>query len=497
VAAERIAAAIPADVHRLMATLWAAGHAAYVVGGSLRDVLLGRPAADWDLATDALPDVTLALFPGAVYENRFGTVGVRLGGAVYEITTFRREHQYADFRRPQRVEFGATIEEDLARRDFTVNAMAWGAPAPERAAGRPQEPLAGPTRGRPARGEPPSGDAALPPAPHPASPRPTLVDPFDGIGDCQRRRLRAVGDPLERFDEDALRIVRAARLAAVLEFTIDPPTLAAMAARADRVRFLSGERIAAELERLLAAPRPSLGLRILADTGVLAQIAPELAAQRGVPQNKIPGDDLWDHTLRTVDAVPPDRPLVRLAALVHDIGKPATLADGRFLGHERVGAEMAAAFLRRLRYPSDVVRRVRALVAEHMWQYDRGWSDAAVRRFLRRVGPDLVEDLFLLREADNLGSGRPAEDGGLADLRRRVAEQLAARVALDRSDLAINGDDLIRELGLSPGPAVGRILSALLERVLVEPELNERDRLLTIARQLGRQLAAGQESEAS
>ena len=453
--------AIPAQVEELLRTLWAAGHAAYVVGGSLRDAVLGRAAADWDLATDARPERLLEIFPGAVYENRFGTVSVRHGDRMYEITTFRVDHDYADFRRPERVEFGDRIEADLARRDFTVNAMAWGAAAPA-----PGPAAAG------ALGE----SAAIP--------APALVDPFGGRADVERRLLRAVGEPGARFEEDALRMVRAVRLAATLEFAVEPATLAAIEGRADLAKHLSGERLGAELDKLLAAARPSIGLRLLADSGLLEHVSPELAAQRGVTQNKVEGEDLWDHTLRTVDAAPAERPIVRLAALVHDIGKPETAADGHFYGHAKVGAERARALLERLHYPRAVADRVVALVGLHMIGYQPSWSDTAVRRFIAKVGREALDELFDLAAADNVGSGRDPDGGGLGELRLRVNEQLAADVALDRGDLAVHGDDLIAELALTPGPAIGRILDALLERVMNDPALNDRPTLLIIARTL-------------
>ena len=436
---------IPDEVGGLLTDLWHAGHAAYVVGGSLRDSLLGRPAADWDLATSARPPQILDVFSGAVYENKFGTVAVRRDDTIYEITTFRIDHDYADFRRPHRVEFGDSIELDLARRDFTVNALAWGAPA---------------------------GDA------------PRLVDPFGGRADLEHGVLRAVGEADRRFQEDALRTIRAVRLAAVLAFDIEPDTLAAMGRHADLVRHLSGERIAAELDKLLAAPRPSVGLRLLADSAILEHVSAELAAQRGVSQNKIAGEDLWDHTLRAVDAAPADRPIVRLAALLHDIGKPATAADGHFIGHERVGAEMAEALLIRLHYPRTVIDRVVELVRQHMFAYEPEWTDTAVRRFIGKVGVDVLPELFELRRADNIGSGREPDASRLDELRRRVEEQLAARVALDRSGLAIDGDDLMRELDLEQGPRVGRVLAALLDRVMDDPTLNDRPTLLMLARSM-------------
>ncbi|HEU0236406.1 MAG TPA: HD domain-containing protein [Candidatus Limnocylindrales bacterium] len=445
------AIAVPPAVLDLLGTLWAAGHDAFVVGGSVRDALLGRPAADWDLATSARPEQIVEAFPGSVYENRFGTVAVRRDDDVFEITTFRSDHDYADFRRPHRVEFGDDIEPDLARRDFTVNAIAWGR----------------------------TGDRGA--AKADGSGKPAIVDPFDGRADLATRTLRAVGDPIRRFDEDALRMLRAVRLATVLDFTIEPATLEAIAARAELARHLSGERVAAEMARLLAAPAPSTGLRLMETSGLLRELLPELAAERGVAQNKVPGDDLWDHTLRSVDAAAADRPIVRWAALLHDIGKPATAADGHFYGHDAVGAEMAEAILGRLRLPRAVIDRVVQLIRQHMFMYDSGWSDAAVRRFIGKVGLPALDELLDLRAADNVGSGRPADAGGLGELRRRIDEQLAAEVALDRADLQVDGGDLITELGLSPGPLIGRLLDDLLERVIADPALNDRPTLLLLA----------------
>jgi tRNA nucleotidyltransferase (CCA-adding enzyme) len=444
---EAVAIEVPPSVQALLDALWSNGQAAYVVGGSVRDALLGREPADWDLATDARPDRVLAIFPGSVYENRFGTVAVRERGAVHEITTFRIDHDYADFRRPHRVEFGGRIEEDLARRDFTINAMAWGADAP---------------------------------AASPAT-RPGLVDPFDGRSDVQRRLLRAVGDPATRFEEDALRMVRAVRLAATLDVEIEAATLEAISTCAGLVRHLSGERIAAELERLLGGPQPSIGLRLLADTGLLEGISPELASQRGVAQNKLPDEDLWDHTLRSVDAVAADRPVVRLAALLHDLGKPATVDDGPFRGHEIAGADLATALLGRLHLPKAVTERVVHLVRQHMFTYDPDWGDAGVRRFIKRVGSGHLDDLFALRAADNVGSGLPPDAGRLDELRRRVRAELEAEAVLDRGGLAIDGDDLMTELGVPQGPTLGRILDHLLERVIAEPQLNDRATLLLLA----------------
>jgi putative nucleotidyltransferase with HDIG domain len=438
-----LAAAVPPRVADLIDHLIAAGHAAFVVGGSLRDTLLGRPPEDWDLATDALPERLVSLFHGAVYENRFGTVAVRRDDDVFEITTFRTEHDYADFRRPHRVEFGDDLRADLARRDFTINAMAWG------------------------RGPDDAGNH--------------LVDPFGGREDLASRTLRAVGDPDARFREDALRMVRAVRLAATLDVTIDPATLAAITANAELVGRLSNERIGGELAKLLAAPAPSVGLRLAKLTGILAVISPELAAQPGIPQNKVPGEDLWDHTLRAVDAAPTDRPIVRLAALLHDIGKPSTQADGRFHHHDAAGAALVESLLRRLRYPRPAADEVTHLVRHHMFLVDPDATDAAIRRFIKRIGPDRLDALFALRRADDIGSGMPPDAPKLLAFRARVDAELAAEVALERNALAIDGSDLIGELDLEPGPTLGRVLDELVERVIADPGLNERGSLLLLA----------------
>lgn len=434
---------IPPAVAELLGELWDAGHAAYVVGGCLRDVYLGRDPSDWDLTTDARPERIVELLRGAQYENRFGTVVVIREGEPHEVTTFRSDHEYADHRRPRRVEFGDRIEDDLARRDFTVNAMAWGR--------RPDE-------------------------------APGIVDPFDGRRDIERRVLRAVGEPAARFREDALRMMRAVRLAATLDFSIEPATLAAITANAALARHLSGERVATELDKLLAARTPSIGLRLLDETGLLDVHLPEIAAQRGIPQNKITGDDLLAHTLRTVDAVAPEHPVVRLAALFHDIGKPATQADGHFRGHDAVGASMVPDVAKRLRMPRAVGERIAHLVRQHMFSYEPAWSDAAVRRFIMRVGPAALDQLFELRIADDVGSGLPARSPALRELRRRVREQLDSQAALRRGDLAVHGDDLIAELGIARGPLVGILLDALLEHVVADPGLNRRETLLALAR---------------
>jgi putative nucleotidyltransferase with HDIG domain len=238
----------------------------------------------------------------------------------------------------------------------------------------------------------------------------------------------------------------------------------------------------AELQKLLWANRPSVGLRLMTDSGLLAVLAPELERQRGLAQNKIDGEDLWDHTVRTVDASP-RRPVVRMASLLHDIGKPDTLAGGHFHGHETVGALMARDFLSRLHAPRVLQERVAHLVLHHMFSYRPNWTDAAVRRFLRKVGPGCVDDLLALRAEDNVGSGQASDAGGLTELASRIATELAGHPVLGRHQLAVNGSDLKSELGLPQGRELGRLIDDLTERVIAEPALNDRSILLDLARQ--------------
>jgi tRNA nucleotidyltransferase (CCA-adding enzyme) len=439
---------VPATAQRILHTLWSNGHAAYLVGGGVRDSLLGRAVTDWDIATDALPEETLALFPNGGYTNRFGTVTVPGDPGPAEVTTFRRDHKYADHRRPDSVTFTDSLDEDLARRDFTVNAIAWGKPGVE-------------------------------------EDEPHWVDPTDGLADLGARVLRAVGDPTVRFDEDALRLLRAARLAAQLGFQIEPVTLAAMAATADTARWVSSERVGAELRKMVAADPPSAAFAILAETGVLEHSLPELAAQRGVPQDKITGHDLWGHSMATVDAaaaLDSENAKLRLAALLHDIGKPPTFADGHFIGHDEEGARMADALLTRFAYPRREIDHVTALIRNHMFSYEKRWSSAAVRRFIRRVGRGLVDDVIELRRADNVGSGLPADAGHTDELQARVAAELEAGSPLTLRELAVDGNDLIAGLGIAPGPKVGELLERLLGSVISDPSRNTRERLLAEAR---------------
>jgi tRNA nucleotidyltransferase (CCA-adding enzyme) len=423
--------------------LRADGHQAYLVGGTVRDVLMGRPdGVPLDVATDRHPREVMGLFPRVEPIGiEHGTVLVLLDGPALECTTFRREGAYRDARHPDAVSFTADLREDLARRDFTVNAMAF---------------------------DPHSG---------------ALVDPAGGLEDLERRRLRAVGDPLARFREDALRPLRAARFAASLELEPDPATRAALGGVTDRARLVAMERVREELVRLMAAPRPSVGLEHLREAGLLELWLPELARCWAVPQNRWHAHDVYTHALLTCDHAPAAKPAVRWAALLHDIGKPDTRVerrgDGTFYQHERVGAELADRLLERLRFPAGERAAIVHLVREHMFDYRAQWSDAAVRRWVRRVGEGAVADLFDVRIADLLGNGlKTGFPAQLEPLRRRIERVLAESHALHVRDLAVDGGDVMRALGVGPGPRVGEALAALLEEVLEEPSRNTREELL-------------------
>jgi tRNA nucleotidyltransferase (CCA-adding enzyme) len=434
---------LPDSVAQVIGRLEEEGREAAVVGGALRDLLLAGEATDWDVATAAPPETVAALFPGAVWENRFGTVTVQ-GRPPVQVTTYRSERGYSDRRRPDEVSWGSSLEEDLARRDFTINVLAW----------RPID--LDDHRGR-------------------------LVDPHSGLADLRSRTLRAVGNPERRLEEDALRLLRAVRLATRFELGIEPATEAALRRHAPNVATVSGERVRDELMRILAADRPSRAFELMEDLGLLEVVLPELAALRGVPQAKaVPGDAL-DHSLRTADALPADVGLLRLAGLLHDVGKAVTLADGHFHRHEQVGATMVDRVGRRLRLSNRQIAHLAHLVRHHMFGYSSAWTDAAVRRFVRRVGVEALEDLFSLRRADDEASGATEpSDGGLAELQQRVTD--LGRSPLEVGDLAVDGHELQRALGLPPGPLIGELLGHLLERVLDDPRLNEPHALLHLAR---------------
>jgi tRNA nucleotidyltransferase (CCA-adding enzyme) len=443
----------PAPLLEVLGQLSAGGHRAYLVGGTVRDALMSLPdGGTADVATDLAPEQVTARFPRVEPTGlAHGTVLILAGQPQVECTTFRRESGYSDARRPDRVEYTADPLEDLDRRDLTVNAIAYDPASRE------------------------------------------LLDPHGGARDIERRQLRAVGDPLARFREDALRPLRVARLAATLGMTPEAELRAALAQVADpasgvRPAGVSAERVRDELEKMMRAPQPSVGFELLREAGLLEIWLPELQRCVGVVQNRFHEYDVYRHSLYTCDAAPVGKPRVRWAALLHDIGKPDTRiereGEGTFYGHQEVGAEQADRLLVRLRFPSAEREAIVHLVREHMFDYRPEWTDAALRRWLRRVGPEQVADLFDLRIADALGNGKRAGfPAYLEPMRQRVTRQLEGAHALEVTDLKVDGHDVMRELGISPGPQVREALEALLEEVLDRPEMNQCEILLERLRQ--------------
>jgi tRNA nucleotidyltransferase/poly(A) polymerase len=455
-----------------------AGKKVYLVGGAVRDLLRGCKAKDWDLATDARPEEVIALFhrkpvplSGAAARSlklganagrsfviptgiKHGTVTVHFKGLVMEVTTFRSESGYSDGRHPDKVEFGSSIDIDLSRRDFTMNAAAY----------------------------------ALPSGP--------LIDPFGGRGDIKRQFIRTVGRPEERFSEDGLRPVRALRFASQLGFTVDEELLAAIPGALTLTEKVAAERLRDELEKILASERPSTALRLMERTGLLKLLIPELAVCRGAGKEGLHRFDVLDHSLLACDFAAREKapPEVRLAALYHDIGKPATAATDKFgiVGyhrHEMESSSLARQILLRFRYPNAVTEKVCHLIEQHMFNYTANWSDAAVRRFVIRAGQENLEELFALRRADAYAmAGEAPPRDLLLPLMERIDHALAAGGTLSLKDLAVKGADLIA-LGIPPGKHMGIILTELLETVLDDPAINTREKLLEIAGKLNQRYA--------
>jgi len=448
-------------LQRLVEAFSAAGYQLYLVGGTVRDLLLGRPSTDFDLATDAPPAGVKRLLHAVGAEHiwtvgeRFGTIGARLGDATFEITTFRSE-EYAPRSRKPAVRFGTSLEGDLARRDFTINAIA-------------QEPRTG-----------------------------ALIDPFGGVRDLEGRLIRAVGNPDERFTEDPLRLLRAVRFVAQLDFRLAPDTAAAIARHADRLADISRERIAQEMSKLLVAPRAGQAIRLLCDLGLMRHIVPELLAMRGMRQDIYRYKDVFEHTLHVVDNVEPEL-VLRWAALLHDIGKPRTISqvngETHFFGHEVVGEGMARRILSRLRYDRELIERVARLVAMHQRinNYDGEWTDGAVRRFMREAG-EALEDLFKLSRADlttRREDKRRAALARLDELRARC-EAIRAQEDVAKIRSPLDGHDLMALFGRGPGPWIRPIKEHLLNLVL-EGKLAQDDR--ATAERIARELVAQLEAE--
>lgn len=435
---------IPIEVRAVTDTLQKAGYEAYIVGGCVRDLLLKRTPKDWDITTDATPDAIQELFPDTYYNNDFGTVGVVNETAqderlkVIEVTPYRTESTYSDARRPDKVEFGVSLEEDLKRRDFTVNALAYHV----------QE-------GK-------------------------LIDQFDGAGDLEKKRLKTVGDPDERFTEDGLRMMRAVRLATELNFAIEQDTVTSIIRNHHILSRISTERVTDEFLRIINSPSPMQGIVLLQRLQLLPYIIPELEEGIDCMQGGAHAYDVYEHLLRTLQAAA-DKGYsteMRLAALLHDIGKPRTRREGgkhktyTFYGHEVVGAKMAHGILKRLKVSREIAEKVEKLIRWHMFFADPDLITlSAVRRTIVRIGEDNIDDLLNLRVCDRIGTGRPKEQPFRFRKYKAMVDQ-ALRDPISVKMLKINGDTIMDITGEKPGKKLGYLLHALMEEVLEDPGKN-------------------------
>lgn len=471
------------DVHDQLQN---AGYEAFVVGGSVRDALMGKSPQDWDITTSATPEQIQAVFgEGCFYDNSFGTVGVvvrlqikdesgkikenkeqdsledPMVNEVIHVTTYRSEGEYSDFRRPGKVEWGKTVREDLERRDFTINAIALrfvsesvkGAWDKDRVYDQDDFVELG------------LNDYVI-------------VDPYGGLVDLQKKVIRAVGDPLARFHEDALRMLRAVRFHAQLDFLIEKDTVHAIHQKAENISKISGERIRDELWKILKSERPYEGVKMLDEVGLLQYILPELVEGRGLDQRGHHVYDVLEHSLMALKHCPSTDPLVRFAALLHDVGKPVTheVRGGinTFYNHDSVGAKIARNIAYRLHLSKKDREKLFMLVRHHMFSVDTIQTDAAIRRFIKKVGVENINDMVELRIGDRLGSGTKDPEGWrLKEFKKRIEQVLMPTFTV--KDLAIDGNDVMRILDIKPGPKIGQVLNALFEEVLDDPQKNTRE----------------------
>ncbi len=449
---------IPKEVSAVLAELERNNHKAYLVGGCVRDVLLKREPKDWDVTTSAKPEEIQKIFPESVYENKFGTVGIKTGSddsklAIVEVTTFRREEKYSDFRHPDKIEFAKTVEEDLSRRDFTINAMALEILNPCLAGRQVKSQIS------------------------------KIVDPYNGQKDLENKIIRAAGEPEERFKEDALRLMRAVRFAAELGFAIEEKTADAVKSCAYLLEVIAKERIRDEFVKIIMSEKngPAWGVAMLENLGLLKYIIPELREGIDIGQNKHHIYTVWEHNLRALDyAAQHNCSLeVRLASLFHDVGKPRAKRgegpDSTFYGHEVVGARIAVKILDRLHFSKEIIERASHLVRHHLFYYNVGEvTEAGVRRFLSRVGSENIDDLLKIREADRIGSGVPKA----VPYKTRHLQFMIEKVKADPISpkmLQVNGTDVMKLLNIEPGPKIGWILSILLDEVLDDPKKNNKE----------------------
>jgi len=449
---------IPEEALRIYRKVQSANFEVYFVGGCVRNMLLKKPVKDWDMTTNATPDALLKIFPKAFYDNKFGTVGVPVDKKIIEITTFRTEKGYSDKRRPDSVEWGKTIEEDLARRDFTINSIALKLDAKRSTL-----------------------DAIL-------------IDPYQGQDDIKNKIIKAVGNPKARFKEDALRLLRAIRIATEFSFTIEEKTWKEILADASLINEVSGERIRIELLRILASEFAYEGVLLLKESNLLNYIVPELIEGIGISQKR-PGrhhvDDVFTHNVLSLKFCPSTDPVIKFAALLHDVGKPKVMSKDEeglviFYNHEIAGANIARKICDRLKFSGKERDKIVNLIRWHMFTVDEKVSDAGIRRFIRRIGVENVKDMMDLRIGDRLGGGtQTAESWRLKLFKKKIEDQLKP-APFSINDLAIDGNDIIKELKIKPGPKIGDILQKLFLEVDEDLSKNNKEYLLKRLQELSK-----------
>ena len=452
------------EVLEILNKLDGAGFEVAVVGGGVRDYLAGRDIGDWDITTNAKPEEVLKLFPNGFYNNRFGTVGVPVQletekKIVVEVTTYRTEESYSDSRHPDKITWGNSLEEDLARRDFTINAMAL---------------KLGKRSGLNSEGGSKGLDGWI------------LVDPFGGQDDLKNKLIKTVGDPNERFGEDALRLLRAIRFATTLGFDIEPKTAKAVEENASLISKISGERIRDEIFKIVDSKDPASGFFLAKKLGVLTVILPELEVCFSVEQKSPKRHHIYDvgtHCVMSLEACPSKDTITRFATLLHDIGKAKVAKmteEGvrTFHNHEVVGARLAVKVAERFHLSREDRDKLFRLVRWHQFSVGENQTDRALRRFIKNIGLEYVEDMMDLRIGDRLGGGlQQPESWRLKLFRSRLKEVLKKPFTV--SDLKVNGNDVMKILGLKPGPKIGEILSKLFEEVLDDDGKNNRDYLIS------------------
>lgn len=434
---------LPKEVENILDKFKSNNFQIYIVGGAVRDLLMEKIVSDWDFTTDAKPEEILKLFPDGFYDNKFGTVGIAMtSGEIYEITTMRKEGIYKDSRHPIEVSWTDNIEEDLARRDFTINALAL------------------------------SHDGKI-------------IDPYQGRDDIKNKAVKAVRDPNLRFQEDALRLIRAVRIATELNFEINQDTKNAVVQNVSLIKKIAYERIRDELFKILSSDNCYEGMMLLRTVGILPIILPELQRcfgiiQQGPKHARI--YDIGEHSLLTLKHTPSNDPLIRLASLLHDVGKVDTVktdsaGNVTFYNHDLIGGKKVLQIAKRFNMSKKQTDKLYRLVRWHMFTVSEHQTDSAIRRFIKNVGLENLEDMMALRIGDRLGGGTQKETSWrMEKFQERIKQVLQKPFSI--ADLKVNGNDVMKELKIKPGPKVGEILEKLFEEILLDASLNNREYLV-------------------